>query len=82
MFKIDFPQQTIPEHRPFRFSNLAFKQRFLYSNSIILAGPRHAAESFLSGPVNRRDVVRDQFQSALLKQQKVDTLYYFGMYGI
>ncbi len=79
---VDFLQQTISEHRPFRFSDLTLKQRFLNPNAVILTGSSHTTQSFLSGPINCRNVICDEFQDALLNQKEVDTLRYFGMNGI
>ena len=53
LLEIDFPQQTISELRPFCFSHLTFKKRFLNPHTVILTGPCHSAQSFLPGPVDR-----------------------------
>ena len=69
---VHFLQQATSEHRPLGFSDLAFKNGLLHPDTIILAGPGHAAQSFLPRLVRGRDIVRDQDKHTR----------YFGMNGI
>ena len=60
LLRIDFFQQAISEYRPLGFSELAFKNRHLYPDAVILTGSRHAAQSLLPRSISGGDVICNQ----------------------
>ena len=65
---VDFLEQAISERRPFGFSELAFKNRHLHPDAVILAGPCHAAQPLLSRFINGGNVVCNQDEHGLTSE--------------
>jgi len=68
---LDFTQQTVAQLHPFRLTHLALEHTLLHTDTIVLTGLRHAAQTPQASFLNGRNVVGDQDEHTIILAQAV-----------